>query len=440
MKLFYRTLICLVTVSFFYSCSKEDSNDDSNVDPIDNYIPKQEVLQKRSTKRGVSFNFQYIDDVNLLGKSMAWSYNWGYSQSANLDAAFNDNKLDYCPMAWNAVDKDVLRSYVQAHPNCKYLLAYNEPNLTDQANMTPQQAAAKWGELKAIANELGLKVISPAMNYGTLANYSDPIKWLDEFFTLVPISDIDGIAIHCYMANAGALKSYVERFKKYGKPIWLTEFCAWDGLNANNFTAQGQQKHFCDVVNYLESNPDVFRYAWFIPRTDNADAFPYMALFTNSANIELSELGKIFTQMSSQDKSTYYVEQQVVEAEHYSSISVVEGLNGGWVNGPRVKRTSDAPNKNLELYDFLPMQWVEYQFDIDRTKDFILELRYSCFVDSEINVEVDGKLATTFLLKNTVEDFIWNNAKVPLKLNSGKHTVRIFLNKGNLHLNWLKVY
>lgn len=429
MKYFYRTLVCLVIVSFFYSCSKDDSTDDAV------YTPKQEVMQKRSAKRGVGFNFQFIDDVNVLGTGISWSYNWGYSYNTSFDTAISDNKIDYCPMAWNAVNKAEIRSYVAAHPNCKYLLAFNEPNLTDQANMTPQQAAAKWGDVKAIADELGLKVISPAMNYGTLANYSDPIKWLDEFFTLVPLSDVDGIAIHCYMANVSALQSYVELFKKYRKPIWLTEFCAWDGLNSNSFTAEGQQGYLTDAVNYLESDPDVFRYAWFIGRNGNANAFPYNSLLINDSNVQLTELGKIYTQMSSQDKGAYYVEQQVVQAEHYSSTSSVAGGTG-----PSVKVTTDAPNDSLELFRFFADQWVEYQFDIDRSKDFVLELRYACFVDSEINIEVDGKLATTFLLKNTQQDFVWNTAQVPVKLNSGKHTIRIFLNKGNLHLNWLKIY
>ncbi|WP_194766332.1 glycosyl hydrolase [Tamlana sp. I1] len=436
MKILNISLLLFTVTSFFFGCTSDDSNDNDT----DNYTPKAPVVQKRSIKRGASFDYQYVDDINALGKGMSWSYNWGISQSASFDGAMKENNMEYFPMAWNGVNKDALREYVKNHPETEYLLAFNEPNLTDQANMTPQEAAAKWGDVKSIADELGLKIISPAMNYGTLPNYSNPIKWLDEFFALVPIDDIDGISIHCYMPNASALKSYVELFKKYKKPIWLTEFCAWDGLNQDSFTPEGQQKHLSDVFNYLESDPDIERYAWFIPRAGNVDGFPYMSLLTRSANVELTELGKIFTQMSSQDKSTFYVEQQTVEAEHYSSISIADGLEGGWAKGPRVKTTTDAPNESLELYDFLPKQWVEYQFEVDRTKDFILELRYACFVDSEIRIEVDGKPETTFLLNNTDREFIWNNAEVPVKLSSGKHTIRIFLNSGKFHLNWLKLY
>ena len=87
--------------------------------------------------------------------------------------------------------------------------------------MTPSKAAELWPSVVDLAKELNLKLVSPAMNYGTLAGYSDPIKWLDEFFAQpgVSIDDIDAISIHCYMANPQALRNYVAMFYKYNKPI-----------------------------------------------------------------------------------------------------------------------------------------------------------------------------------------------------------------------------
>ena len=70
---------------------------------------------------------------------------------------------------------DRIRTYKATHPQCEYLLAFNEPNLTDQCNYTPQQAAVQWPRLKELADELGMKLVSPAMNYGTLGGYSDPV-------------------------------------------------------------------------------------------------------------------------------------------------------------------------------------------------------------------------------------------------------------------------
>ncbi len=404
------------------------------------YDPKDPVAQPKSLKRGVSFNFQNIEDMEVLSPGLAWSYNWGSSQSSILDSVVNSNQIDYCPMAWNGINASALRLYVSKHPACKYLLGFNEPNLTDQANMTPTQAADRWPALKSVAEELGLKLISPAMNYGNLSGYSDPIVWLDEFFSLVPLNEIDGIAIHCYMPNASSVKTYIDKFKKYGKPIWLTEFCAWDGLNAASYTAEGQQQYLSDILNYLESDPDIFRYAWFIPRgSGSEDSFPYMFLLKSTEKGTLTDLGKIFIGMSGQDSGVYFVEQQIIEAEQYNSISISESVNNTWVTGPRVRVTSDSPDESLELYSFLPGQWVEYQVQIDRSKDFTMELRYACFIDSEIEIEIDGIVEATMVLENTEEDTAWNSASCVLTIKEGQHSFRIRSAKGRLCLNWFRL-
>ncbi len=35
----------------------------------------------------------------------------------------------------------------------KYILGYNEPNFSDQANLTPQAAASDWPNLERVANK-----------------------------------------------------------------------------------------------------------------------------------------------------------------------------------------------------------------------------------------------------------------------------------------------
>ena len=71
-------------------------------------------------------------------------------------------------------DADAIRDYVKSHPSCRYLLGFNEPNFTKQANMTPQKAAEEWTAVKALADELGLEIVAPAMNYSPNAPYQDP--------------------------------------------------------------------------------------------------------------------------------------------------------------------------------------------------------------------------------------------------------------------------
>lgn len=425
----YSYIVILLLLLSLSACDNEDNNSDD-------YPTFSPVEQKKSTKRGVAFNFQFVEDISVLGDAVSWSYNWGHSQNEIYDDSVKSYGIDFCPMAWNSIDINLLSAHVTRYPECQYLLAYNEPNLVDQANMTPQEAADGWGELKSAAEAMDLKIISPAMNYGTLENYYDPIKWLDEFFALVPLSDVEGIAVHCYMGNVPSLKVFVERFEKYGKPIWLTEFCAWEDW----VTLEKQKQYMSDALNYLESNPIIERYAWFIPRGNGSeDNFPYMFMLKNAYPVELTELGMIYTQMSTQDKSIYYPEAQKIEAEHYSSISIAESAEKpGWTNGPRVQQTTDAPNESLELYNFLSNHWVEYQIEPSSDKIFDFSLRYACFIDTEIDVYVDDELVSSITLINTGYNFVWNTASFPLPLEEGKQTLRLRLKKGTCHINWFQ--
>lgn len=209
----------------------------------------------RSTKRGVSFSITNITDAFLLSESISWYYNWGNTPNgdAQTQQFLEASDIDYCPMCWSgSYSADRIRAYVKAHPNVKYLLGFNEPNLTDQANMTPQRAGELWPAVVRLAKELNLKLGAPAMNYGTLSGYSNPIKWLDEFFSIdsVSIDDIDFIPIHCYMMNPSAVKGYVEMFEKYNKPIWMTEFCAWESVSGVE-----QQKSYMSDCSTILSTP-----------------------------------------------------------------------------------------------------------------------------------------------------------------------------------------
>ncbi|WP_052444420.1 glycosyl hydrolase [Flammeovirga sp. OC4] len=424
----------LISIFFLFTCCQVQQS-------LDNIVEEEEEgaitgsTQKRSTKRGVSFAFKYTEDVEVLSEGISWSYNWSPLQFDKFMPLTKERNIEFCPMAWNGVNEEQIRTYVQKNPEVKYLLAFNEPNLTDQANMTPQQAAEKWDDVKAIAKELNLKIISPAMNYGTLEGYHDPIKWLDEFFELVPDHGIEGISVHCYMTSAAALKRYIEMFKKYNMPIWLTEFCAWDG----NVTPQSQLNYMSDALNYLESDPDVYRYAWFIPRGQGAeDLFPYMFLLKQSSDVQLTELGMVYNQMSTFDKDNYFGIGQKIEAEHYSDISISESIGDtGWTNGPRVRRTTEAPNETLELYNFLKGQWVEYQLNVPDNGEYNLNIRYASFVDTQLSLEIDGLEMTVMDLPSTTEEFIWSTHQSKVTLTTGKHTIRLIQNKGTVSINWL---
>jgi len=424
-----------IAIALLVVACKDDSNTDNN--GLGNITPRDPVQQARSVKRGFSFNSIYTTDVDMLGEGCCWAYNWATTTNSTIADEFDKLDMDFCPMGWGgSVNADAVRNYVVAHPKTKYLLGTNEPNLTDQANLTPTQLAVTWPSFVSLSKELNLKLISPAMNYGTLAGYSDPIKWLDEFFTKVDINDIHAIAVHCYMTNAASVKSFVEKFRKYGKPIWLTEFCVFE-----NATDAGQKAFLIETLNYLEADPLVERYAWFMLRTGSATtASPYNQLVTKTTPTQLTELGILYNAVPSQDKNAYYVENQTIEAECYNNINSSESVGQqGLQASPTLRISTDPEGGNFDVNNLKANMWLEYQIDVPATGTYKFQLRYSVALDSEMDLLINGVNVKTLILnRSTDPSSTWITLDEDLKLNQGKQTLRLAMTKGSGAINWLR--
>ena len=388
----------------------------------------------KSAKRGVAFSFSQVTDLPLMSPYISWDYNWGNTPTNDAALWFDANEMDYCPMCWNGnYNADAIRAYVAAHPNTKYLMGFNEPNLTDQANMTPAQAAAIWSPVVALAKELNLKLVSPAMNYGTLAGYSDPIKWLDEFFAQpnVDINDIYAISIHCYMSSTAAVQGYVERFEKYNKPIWLTEFCAWDPVPGSVTT---QMDYLCAVLNYLEANPRVERYAWFIPRAGSrVDSPPYMQLLTHDYPADLTELGKMYCWFSPMDKSVWLRANRPILAGEYVAVA-----NNAMPLRPSTDKEAlqAASGTGLMITNFSAGQKLTYQVCVPENSTKFT-LRYCGYSNSICEVLVDGESANFIDMPRNGSTSEWVSASSSISMKAGNHTVTLSLFSGSC---WLSAF
>ena len=69
-----------------------------------------------------------------------------------------------------------------------HVMAFNEPDLGSQANISPQAAAAGFKQYLQPLAAKGIRVGSPAIAYST--------DWLQSFFTACNGCDISFIAIH----------------------------------------------------------------------------------------------------------------------------------------------------------------------------------------------------------------------------------------------------
>ncbi|MDT4991612.1 MAG: hypothetical protein QOH97_1504 [Actinoplanes sp.] len=223
-----------------------------------------------STKKGVSV-WKFTGLSAALGNVGAgWYYDW----AANNSDLPGPAGVEFVPMirAQGDVSDATL---AQAKREGKALLSFNEPDLAGQANMTVEAALADWPRLQATGMRLG----SPSVAYGADTRGG----WLDRF--LAGAKDkgyrVDFITVHWYgsdfsAAAVGQFLGYVDAVhRRYGKPVWVTEY----GLQ--NFSASPKYPTGAQAAAFirgstagLESRSYVERYAWFgLPAVGDSAAF-----------------------------------------------------------------------------------------------------------------------------------------------------------------------
>lgn len=394
--------------------------------------------EARSSKRGVSENqFALATQLEILSPGVSWYYNWGNTPTKGYQSQVeNYEGIEFVPMCWNAnYNADAIRTYVKAHPGCKYLLGFNEPNFTAQANMTPAVAAQQWTAVKALADELGLELVAPALNYSPNPPYTDPVRWMDEFVALVGLDAFDYVAVHNY-GGLGVMKSLATTFhEKYGKPVWVTEFCLWpnEGQADSRVEPAAQIASMIETVQWLEQTPWIYRYAWFKPvgkheNTPTSGSPCYGLIVTENGLGErhLSPQGYVYTYMSDFDLDRWNPTATDLAAADYVDQSIL-GLGQG--NNP------DCPLP-IEITEFNAGAYVDYQFDVPADGEYVLTLTVSgegepVRFDPSLGVSlVDGD-AVTVLAEPSVftisgNDAVYTTHSFDLTLKAGHRRLRLF--------------
>jgi len=246
-------------------------------------------------KRGVAYGYHSEADLRALQPGISWWYNWAYVPDQGVRELYTQLGVEYVPMIWGA-GNDPAQAGAAMPATSKTLLGFNEPNFHEQANLSAQDAAARWPSVQAVARAKGLKLVSPAVNFcGGGCQDTDPFSYLDDFFAACTDCQADAIAVHVYVGCAGEggnhakwlvdhLKTYETRFSQ---PIWLTEFACHDAKN------EAEQLAFLtDAVTYLESDARVEKYAWFAGRADNVGHVNLLG-----ADGQLTQLGQAYVNL-----------------------------------------------------------------------------------------------------------------------------------------------
>ncbi|MCL2762331.1 MAG: glycosyl hydrolase [Treponema sp.] len=476
---------------------------DSRVIPV---RPAETRQPQKSPKRGVGYNFNTAHvnnasdavraditwaDFALMAPAISWYYDWGHRPQALgpwenpnrvVERAAAEYNIEYMPMAWSDILPADLDDYMSRHPETRYLLAYNEPNLISEWEsqfQLPSEAASKWGRLLAEARKHNLKVVSPAM---ALVG-QPPMTWMDQFLAQpqVSLDDIVAISIHSYMNGPSAFRDVINRFKKYDKPVWMTEWCAWDG-GAWNYhlgprdtweytilTPSGWRsfiredaKHWVipkgknfqmfflsQTAMLMEMDPMLEYYAWFIPKRTGEDYedYPWMDLITKTNPPELTDIGKVYVHMSTCDKSVWVPSGTIIHAKDFTSNNIEEWAvhtSDGWQNSVTFRPTTDPLGLTILEIWFKEIQhgymWTEYQVNVAHSGEAVLSIRYSAPKDTLATVFLDGVPKETMLLTG---GFWQTRTDISLgPVTAGRHTIRFQVMGGadsDFALNWLKV-
>jgi len=426
---------------------------------------------QRSVKRGMCENNPHYTRAwsEALMAGVSWTYNWG--TSPNPDGLYTgaEDDIVFAPMCWNHnFDEKKLRAYLNSHPNTKILLGYNEPNFTSGdggSNIIPSVAAKNWPKVENIAQEYGLMLVSPAMNFG-YQKLSDGKVWgldewlgafIEEYQKLYDGRDprMDCIALHTYMNWASAVEWYVNEylydeerdprllayFERNGrKKVMLTEFCAWEG-DKDGFvtTEESQTDQMVEKVRILEQSPNVLGYAWYMGIGGSfTNSKPYYHIFTGSDNaLQFTELGLVYTHMSSFDTLWHYKPGQMIAAKDYIDMRECKLRRNTDPESPyAIELTRFQQYKNWKNETITP--YVEYLINVGSNKRYTLSFRLCNTSGTTIDILVDGKKKTTARLAST--DGEWATQTVMVSLTPGNHTLRLNnVKQADNRMNWLRI-
>ncbi len=276
-NIFVSLLLLLAITSCQIDTSKQSNN---NV----------ETTPKKVGKKGIAYtnkNTNWSEKVEKL--NVDWMYSWGHELHKDLP-----RDIEFVPMFWGkyAVNDDVIEKIkkYKKQNQIQYLLSFNEPDGSKQANMSVDETLELWPKLESIGLPLG----SPA------AIHADR-EWMQEFMHKADSLDyrVDFITVHHYDGpNVSAFIQKLEKIHKmYKRPIWITELGVGDWkaktIEENKHSEEKVGKFVEELLPALDTLDFVHRYAWF----DGGKNYP--ALYTSKffdEDLNLTVPGKIYAE------------------------------------------------------------------------------------------------------------------------------------------------
>lgn len=219
----------------------------------------QAPLGTLAKKRGVPYNNPAYTPLWFWSAPTTWIYNWAQTPGAAYLTG-KGTRFEFIPMLWSntagftATWASNAAAAIAAGSSA--LLAFNEPDLNTQSNLSPAVAAKSYMQyMQPFAGKAVL--VSPSITNGAAPM---GFAWLQSFLGNCTGCTVDAVALHWYdsATNFAYLQWYLtQAWQTFGKPIWLTEFGA-SGTDA-------QVSAFLEqAIPWLDAQPWIARYSYFM--------------------------------------------------------------------------------------------------------------------------------------------------------------------------------
>jgi len=267
-------------------------------------------------------------DAMTLGLQDSWWYSWNMHPSGTDSTMCNGQTRvarEFVPMVHSATGGSNMLTTLSKPGNAlkaawilnnaKYLLGYNEPDSgpnapgtpfpSHPAQIAPADAAAAWPKVQQIAAlfDPPLIIVSPSCSSGSFDD-TGRNAWMDQFLgncSLIADCDtslIKYLGFHDYTGDATLMMQRLEGAASiYNMPVWLTEYAiiASGQCSVTGPTQTQHEDYIRQTVPLLDSNTNIFRYAWFASRqTPNACAGSSGLLPYNESVAVLTQLGQLY--------------------------------------------------------------------------------------------------------------------------------------------------
>ena len=221
-------------------------------------VINSDIITFYVNKKGLCVNKDMANSTDAKAWGTSWYYDWGIEPLHY--TSFQD--MEFVPMIWGNGDHSVDLNRFSKF-GFKSVLAYNEPDMFQQANIEVDDAVEGMKEFM----DRDLRVGSPAT--ALLPPWSD--EWFQPFMEKMKENnlDVDFIAIHHYWNwyNDEGAQAFIdlvkETYEMYHKPIWITEFAITGDPGRDEMQRQSVIGYMEYVLPKLDELEYVERYAWF---------------------------------------------------------------------------------------------------------------------------------------------------------------------------------